>query len=123
MTEVRVPWKPHAGETLVIEPDIDPITPISSLQIIQKRVTGGNTAGILLTVRTLAQRDFAWRRISDGAPLSVGGVSTFSKPAGFEFDIYGQAGESNQWAIVYADPARDRMLVTRGFYLVDWPGE
>lgn len=122
MTEIRVPWKPQAGEVLVIEPDIDPIGAISSLQIIPKRAAGANTDGILLTVRTLAPRDFEWRRLSDGGPLRVGNVSTFTRPAGFEFDIYGQAGTDNQWAVVYIDTARDRMLVTRGFYLVDWPG-
>lgn len=121
-TEIRVPWKPAAGEVLIIEPDIDPIGAISSLQIIPKRAAGANTDGILLTVRTLAQRDFEWRRLSDGAQIKVGNVTTFSRPAGFEFDIYGQAGADNQWAVVFMDTARDRMLITRGFYLVDWPG-
>lgn len=122
MTEIRVPWKPAAGETLIIEPDIDPIGAISSLQIVPLRQTGRNTVGILMTVRTLAPRDFEWRRLSTGAPLQVGAVSTFTQPAGFEFDIFGQAGQDNQWAVVFMDPVRDRMIVTRGFYLVDWPG-
>lgn len=119
MTEIRVPWRPLAGETLVIEPDIDPITAIASLQIIPRRPDA--PAGILLTVRTLAPRDFQWRRVSTGEQLQVGAVSTFTRPAGFEFDVFAQAGADNQWAVVYLDQVRDRMIVTRGFYLVDWP--
>ena len=114
---LRVQWDPRVP--LLIESSLPPITPISSLTIIPRRPSAPD--GVLLTVRTMGERDFQWRRISDGAPLTVGSVSTFTKQAGFEFDIFGQAGDDNQWAVVYTDAARDRMIVTRGFYLVDWP--
>ena len=114
---LRVQWDPRVP--LLIESSLQPITPISSLTIIPRRPSAPD--GVLLTVRTTGARDFQWRRISDGAPLTVGSVSTFTKQAGFEFDIFGQAGDDNQWAVVYTDAARDRMIVTRGFYLVDWP--
>ena len=120
MSEIRVPMSALArGDRIVIEGDIDPITPISSLKIIPRRPNA--PAGVLLTVETLAPRDFDWRRLSTGERIMVGAVTIFTRPIGFQFDIFGQAGRSNQWAVVYTDTARDRMIVTSGFYLVDWP--
>lgn len=120
MVDITVPLSALArGDRVVIEGDIDPITPISALKIIPRRPDA--PAGILLTVETLAERVFWWIRRSTGEPITVGQVSRFTRPAGFQFDVFGQAGPDNRLMIVYDDPARDRCVVTRGFYLVDWP--
>lgn len=113
---ITVHWDMRAP--LLIEPDPAPIVLVASLVIIPRRLD--SPADVLLRLRCLAPRDFEWRRMSTGEPIMVGNVRTFTRPAGFEFDLFGQAGLAGQWAAAYVDKPRDRMIITRGFYLADW---
>ncbi len=113
MTEIRVTWPP--GTTLVIESE-PPVTYTASL-----RVVPPVTPGALLRVECLVAREFQWVDVTAGRP-----GRTFTRPAGFEFDIFEQ-WDGGKWVVVYrAKPVagiNQLVIVTRGVYLADWPAE
>lgn len=106
------------GNRVIFEGDLDPITHISALKIIPRRVNAPD--GVLMTVELMAPRNFWWVRISDGASITVGSVSSFTRPAGFQFDVFAFTGQDQRLMAVWIDMPRDRSIVTDAFILVDW---